>query len=223
MRLSGALNLLVVSGATGVGKTEFLHEISSLKPTLDLEKNANHRGSAFGGFGTPQPSQTNFENQMASDLIRVENQLKNKADFVFVEDESRLIGARAIPECFFKLMRSSPTIFIEEPIEIRIENTFREYILNSNTPKDVLFQNFTNSIQRISKKLGGARAQEILQNITESEAEYNRTGALEFNKIWIRKILEWYYDPMYFGSINQRAPKILHRGTRKEILSQLDY
>ena len=45
--------ILVISGSTGSGKTEFIHQ---RKDAIDLEGIANHRGSSFGSQITAQPS-----------------------------------------------------------------------------------------------------------------------------------------------------------------------
>ena len=46
-------DMLVISGLTGCGKTDLLHELGKVVPpdvlALDLEGLANHRGSALGG------------------------------------------------------------------------------------------------------------------------------------------------------------------------------
>ena len=49
----------VIGGLTGSGKTELLNHFDE---AIDLEKIANHRGSAFGKNISEQPSQANFEN-----------------------------------------------------------------------------------------------------------------------------------------------------------------
>ena len=51
-----------VGGRTGSGKTLLL---GGLKNVVDLEAIANHRGSSFGRFISKQPTQIDFENQLA--------------------------------------------------------------------------------------------------------------------------------------------------------------
>lgn len=220
IRIANFAPLLVVSGATGCGKTQLLQAISSHREVLDLEKIANHRGSAFGAFSSPQPGQTNFENILISELIHHEEKLRPQVPLL-LEDESLLIGSRAIPKVFFQSMRASPIVLIEESMNVRVENTFIEYVVKSEEQKTLVFQKFIAAVARISKKLGGARAQELIKDITECEQTFAKTGALDGNRLWIEKIFRWYYDPMYLGSIEQRAPKILFRGIRQEVLEYL--
>ncbi len=221
-RLSNASHLLIVSGATGSGKTILLRAIHNRRAILDLEKIANHRGSAFGANASSQPNQTNFENELAGELIRIESRLSSEKQSILVEDESCLVGDRSIPSSYFALMRRSPVILIEESLEVRIENTYQEYVVNAGPLLEVVFETFKSATKRISKKLGGVRTQEILKNIDESILEFGKSKTLETNKVWIRKLLEWYYDPMYSGSIEKRDPKIIFKGTRQEVLTYLE-
>jgi tRNA 2-selenouridine synthase len=77
----------------------------------------------------------------------------------------------------------------------------------------------------IQKKLGGLRAQEITSLIENSRNEFNLNASLELNKKWIEKLLVYYYDPLYLGSIQRRNVKVAFKGSfndcRNFILSQL--
>ncbi len=221
-RLSNVSHLLIVSGATGSGKTILLREVQQRRAILDLEKIANHRGSAFGAYVSPQPNQTNFENELACELIRIESKQNSKEQSILVEDESVLVGDRCIPASYFARMRKSPVILIEETLDVRTENTYQEYVVSAGPQLEVVFENFKSATKRISKKLGGARTQEILKNIDDSILEFKKSKSLDANKIWIRKLLEWYYDPMYSGSIKKRNPNTIFKGTRQEILAYLE-
>ena len=59
-------NLIVLQGATGSGKTMILHELAKQgEQILDLEKQANHKGSAFGALGMgEQPTTAQFQNYL---------------------------------------------------------------------------------------------------------------------------------------------------------------
>lgn len=213
-------HLLVLSGKTGSGKTKFIKQIQFM-PSLDLEKLANHRGSAFGAQTLPQPSQADFENSVALELLRI--RLKGVASRLptLVEDESILIGRLTQPARFFHLLRSSPILLLEESLEFRIQNTFEEYVLGRVSEPD-LFLRFQSSLQRIQPKLGGLRYREIQSDMSRAEAAWVSHGELSPSKIWIEKLLVWYYDPIYQSSLKKRDPIILVRGERKKILDYLD-
>ncbi len=91
--------ILNLGGRTGSGKTLILKELSNLgEQVVDLEQLANHKGSTFGALGEkPQPTQETFENELFFRLYKTD---KNKA--IWLEDESNMIGSRAIPKLFFE-------------------------------------------------------------------------------------------------------------------------
>jgi tRNA 2-selenouridine synthase len=197
--LAESLNFEVVSGPTGSGKTSFLQ--NSGRPFVDLEALAAHRGSAFGALETPQPTQIDFENALAVTLIR----LKDCVTPILIENESRLIGHRAIPEALFKKMRSSPKLWLDVSLEDRVENIYRDYVLASRlgTRQDSRqFEDFRRAVQAISRKLGGLRAEEILIDIENSRREFESGRGLDTNRVWIEKLLRWYYDVRYGSTSN---------------------
>ena len=67
---SKKLNIIVIGGKTGTGKTRLLSLLEKYKyQTIDLEGFACHRGSTFGGLGMKkQPSNEQFENIIAEKL-----------------------------------------------------------------------------------------------------------------------------------------------------------
>ena len=190
-----SLNFSVVCGPTGSGKTTFLQECG--RPMIDLEALAVHRGSAFGALG-PQPSQAQFENELAMRLLPF--LVHSPVDPILIEDESRLIGRCSIPEKFFEKIKSSPRVYLEVSLDDRVENIFKDYILLSSlgTHNDrTKFEDFRRSVIAITRKLGGSRAQEILVDINHSESQFAENRSLDSNRVWIRKLLQWYYDPLY--------------------------
>lgn len=205
-------DLWLISGATGSRKTKLIENVKQSCPAVDLEGLASHRGSAFGATEKEQPSQIDFENLLAVELLKIEPYMQNRK--LLVEDESRLIGRNAIPAPFFEKMRSSPVIWVEEPIEARVENIFQDYILHSGRLKLELLASFKEAVKAISKKLGGLRSQEILSLINAAETEYTDSGRLEPNKLWIERLLVYYYDPLYLQSIDKRQVKVIFKGSR---------
>ena len=208
--------LCVISGPTGSGKSLVIQQSYLFRTTVDLEKLAHHRGSAFGGHLEPQPTQSSFENLLAAELLRMEKRYGFKQALV-VEDESRLIGRCAQPENFFDQLRSSGIALIEEPLESRVQVTFDDYIVNS----PLIFSRFEKSLGGIQKKLGGLRYQEVLKDIERSKFLHQESGEIESNKVWIEKLLVWYYDPLYLNSLEKRQPQILFKGSRPQVLDFL--
>ena len=124
---------------------------------------------------------------------------------ILVEDESRMIGRCAVPETVFHKMQSCPKKRLEASLEERVENIFKDYILDSSlgTNGDLrIFSNFRASVQAISRRLGPQRAQEILDDINASQRSFENQLGLDSNREWIQKLLVWYYDPRYAFSLN---------------------
>lgn len=193
----------VVAGPTGSGKTEFLK--ASGRPYLDLEGLARHRGSAFGGMeGQPQPSQVSFENALAVEILK----LAASPDPVLIENESRMIGRLALPEILFKIIKESPQLPLAVPFEKRVENIFNDYVIHSSLGRDgsiEKFAEFQRAVAAISRRLGGQRAREIELDLKAAQGEFESSGKLDANRIWIEKLLKWYYDPVYENSLVSRT------------------
>lgn len=197
---ASALKLVVIAGPTGSGKTSLV--ASLMERSVDLENLAHHRGSAFGAYADPQPSQVDFENQLSVELMK-------KTGQVFLEDESRMIGKLTVPAPLFDRLREAPVILIEEPIDVRIENIRREYV-DGPSRFGSPYPGLKNSVQAISRKLGGVRTKEILE-LLEARAD----------KDWIRLLLEYYYDPLYHAGLKRRSPLVLFRGSVRECLKAI--
>jgi tRNA 2-selenouridine synthase len=190
----------ILGGYTGSGKTEALQVIAKKqKPVIDLEKLANHKGSAFGGLGQPsQPSQEMFENLLARELkITVDKwQITQDADTlssvnghlssaIWLEDESQRIGEVNIPTAFFKQMRESQIYFINIPFEERLNFIVEHY---GKFEKEKL----VNAIIRIKKRLGGLETKTAIGCLVENDIK----GCFA--------VLLLYYDKSYLKSLQSR-------------------
>jgi len=178
------LNLTVLGGKTGSGKTVLLHHLAKKgEAILDLESLANHKGSTFGGIGLgKQPSVEQFENLLAEELILLEG-VQN----IWVENESRKIGKVILPDSFFHQLITAPLIEIERSTAERVKHITDEY---AHLPKEELKQ----AITRIGKKLGGLRLKQALDAIDEND-----------HSSWIENMLI-YYDKTYTFDI-ERHPR----------------
>ncbi|WII73671.1 tRNA 2-selenouridine(34) synthase MnmH [Bdellovibrio sp. 22V] len=225
---------LVVSGPTGSGKTELLKTVESFYPTVNLEALAHHRGSAFGSLEIAQPTQINFENKLAVNLLKIEDKTATSTR-PLVEDESRMIGQVYQPTSFFERLRSSQVLWLDEPLEKRVDNIFHDYILSTDigmahaqtmrcaeeaeilrAQVNKVFLKYKTAVQVISRKLGGLRAREILTDIEAAELDFWRNNTVNLNKVWIEKLLSYYYDPLYLGSLQRREVRVAFKGPASE-------
>ncbi len=114
----------VICGPTGSGKSRLLQKLVSYGAQgLDLEQLAKHRGSVLGDLpGDPQPSQRMFESLIWSALRNFDT-----ARPLFVEAESKRIGALRVPEPLLECMRASNCLRIEVPVAERVRFLIAEY------------------------------------------------------------------------------------------------
>ena len=118
-------NYTVIAGRTGSGKTRLLQAlIEQGAQVLDLEALACHRGSVLGGLEhDPQPTQKAFDTAVWHTL-----QGFDASRPVFVESESRKIGALAVPEVLLTRMRQyGRCVFVTLPDEARVQLLLEEY------------------------------------------------------------------------------------------------
>ena len=196
---------VVVGGRTGSGKTQVVRAASS---HVDLEAIANHRGSAFGGFPTSQPPPVTFENALAVALLKLAPEMP-----VAVEDESRTIGRLAIPAALYNAMQQAPIVLLDVDDADRIDNIYREYVVEADDPEHHL----TTSLSRIERRLGGVRYREVAALM---DAAF-RADADDVHRIWIRRLLEYYYDPMYDYQLAGKKDRIVMRGGTHEVVDYL--
>ena len=118
------LNVVLLDGCTGVGKTEVLARLAERgAQTLDLEALAEHRGSLFGALpGRPQPHQKMFETRLLQALDALD-----PARPVVVEAESSKIGDCFIPPALWSRMLVAPRIELAAPAAERARYLVRAY------------------------------------------------------------------------------------------------
>lgn len=124
-RLPLGLNLHVLCGRTGSGKTRLLQALAAEgAQMLDLEGAARHRGSVLGGLpGAAQPSQKAFDSELWLQLRGLD---RDKP--VFVESESRKIGQLRVPEALHRQMREQGhCLWVEMPEAARLELLMQDY------------------------------------------------------------------------------------------------
>ena len=201
---------IIIGGLTGSGKTDFLR---SFKESIDLERIANHRGSAFGVRDGGQPTQSNFENILTLDY------LNHKYEKLILEDESRTIGRAGLPGFWYQKMQSSKLVILEVDDDKRAENIYYEYVydeLNNGVKEDNLLEKYLGSLENIKRRLGNV----VYNNIKDLMKSAFHQNEKEIHKEWILTLLTSYYDKMYSYKLDMRKDFIVHKG---EIESCRDY
>lgn len=217
-RNSAACHPVLVGGRTGVGKTLLLR---ALQPRIDLEAMARHRGSAFGRYARPQPSQVDFENALSIALLK---QVDADNRPFLVEDESRNIGSRHVPDCFFDALQGAPLVLLEAGDEERVSITLQEYVhealadFNELHGAEAGFEAWAaylqDSLDRIRRRLGGDRHRHASRLLQDALEAHRRRGDVEPHRAWIAYLLHQYYDGMYEYQLSVKADRIVFRGDR---------
>ena len=175
--------LRILGGFTGSAKTQILKEMKRRgHQVVDLEALAHHKGSAFGSIGQKtQPTVEQFENNLFHEW--------RKLDFsrpVWLEDESHNIGSVCIPRPLYLKIRSGLLFFLNIPKEERAKFLVTDY---TNCNKQLLID----SIQRITKRLGGQHAKEAIEMVEQEN--FYRAALITLQ----------YYDKTYLRGLNMRS------------------
>ncbi len=210
-------SFLVITGNTGSGKTNLLKRLAiDGYKTLDLESMANHRGSVFGSYSTPQPTQIDFENKLSIQFLKEMNKLGTS---ILLEDEGRKIGHRIVPPKLNLKMNQAPIFFYKKSLEERVALILQDYCIDrwkdferEEDPYQQFFQFFKASFDQIQKRLGGALYQECLHILNEAVDNQKANGSFARHQDWISKILIQYYDPLYEVSLNKKKEFIIASG-----------
>ncbi|NNE28157.1 MAG: tRNA 2-selenouridine(34) synthase MnmH [Saprospiraceae bacterium] len=183
------LDIILIGGETGSGKTEVLQELKKLgEQTIDLEDLANHKGSAFGSVGMPeQPSNEHFQNLVIEEFLKLDPKTR-----IFVEDESANIGKVFLPEELWLKMKGSPVIQLSIDLEARVNRLVKDY---GNNDKEEL----KSCILKIERKLGG-------QNV-KAAIEHLGSGDL----VSVARLLLYYYDKSYRFQLERKKSRIISR------------
>lgn len=172
------LELRVLVGATGSAKTRVLQTLASQgAQVLDLEHCARHKGSLLGALpGVAQPSQKNFETQIASALEGMD-----LARPVYVEGESARIGRLSLPVPLVQRLRAAPCIEIAATAEERLAYLLRDYAYLGDDP------------QALAQRLGALVELHGRETVQRWQA-WARAGALG---PLFEELMRLHYDPHY--------------------------
>jgi len=179
------LQLTVIAGRTGSGKTRLLHALAQAgAQVLDLEALACHRGSVLGGLpDTPQPSQKAFDTQLWQTLRGFDAQRP-----VFVESESRRVGALQLPDALVARMREhARCVRVQMDDVARVQLLLQEYGFFAQQPE---------------------RFCELLAALTELQGKekVKRWQAMARAASWpelFGELMRDHYDPLYERSMQR--------------------
>lgn len=179
------LNIRIIGGLTGSGKTEILQEIKNQQgQIIDLENLAQHQGSAFGSMNKlTQPSQEQFENNLAFEIS-----LLHKEQIIWFEDESITIGKRVIPVDLWEQMRIADLKIVEIPKADRVNSLVASY---GQLAPEFLIE----CTQKIGKRLGPKLTQETIIAIQNKDLV-----------AFVENVL-YYYDKTYHTGLIKKKDR----------------
>lgn len=224
LRISKAHKTIIIGGYTGSGKTILLNKI---KNSIDLEGIANHKGSSFGNNVSIQPSQINFENNLAYQLIQFEAKEYKE---VVIEHESHNIGRAFIPKEVYLNLMDGEMIILERPITERIMVSYDEYVLKAQENYIVTYgdagiakwtEDVSKGLSKIKKRLGDENYNDINTIFISASDAQDKAQKEELYKKFIGELLEKYYDPMYQFQIEKSTIPLLFKGNEEEIMEFL--
>lgn len=187
--LPNGLRLRVICGLTGTGKSRLLRAIRDAGgQVLDLEALASHRGSVLGNLPSePQPTQKMFESLVWKALTGFDDKRP-----LYLEAESRKIGALRVPEALIDAMWKSECIVLESPLAVRVELLKQEYA------------HFFAEVESLNAKLDCLAA-------LHGHAVVGNWKALALARRWdelTAELLVKHYDPAYTRSITRNYPAL---------------
>lgn len=166
---------IVLGGPTGSGKTVLLQALKDRgEQVIDLEKLANHKGSAFGALGElPQPTVEQFENNLFEVFFKLDTDKRT-----WVENESKSIGKVFQPDGFWNQFRTARYIGLVISFEERLKFLVEIYgAFHLEELKD--------SFIKINKRLGGQHVKAAISFLEQGDLK--NAGAIALR----------YYDKSY--------------------------
>ena len=182
--LVSAIDLRVVCGTTGSGKTRLLQAlVAQGAQVIDLESLANHRSSVLGAIpGLAQPTQKRLDTLVWEALRTLD-----PARPVFIESESKKVGNVAVPVSLIEAMRQSPCLNVLLPDSERVSLLMEDYDF---FVRDV--EHFCDRLQVLADFRGKVVVDGWIASV--------RAGDIQ---PVVRELLTQHYDPVYLQSMRR--------------------
>jgi tRNA 2-selenouridine synthase len=185
----------VLCGPTGCGKTRLLTALEHAgAQVLDLERLAQHHGSLIGDLpGVPQPSQKWFDSLVLKELRSFDPHLP-----VWVESESKKIGALQVPDALLENMRAGRVFAVDAPMAERVKLWREDYRHFEEDPDGLM-----DRLRHLRPLIGGEEFA-----LWQKLADERRMPEL------FQRLMEAHYDPAYARSMPKNfqgyaeAPKL---------------
>jgi len=182
---------IVLMGPTGSGKTRLLQALSKAgAQVLDLEQVAAHRGSLLGALpDIAQPSQKAFDTALAAMMSKMDPSRP-----VFIEAESRKIGAVTLPDALVDGMRRGACITVQAAKEARVAFLLLDYQHLFTTPDYFKTQ--------LSKLIG--------LHSKETVAQWHALIKSDQRARLFEDLIDRHYDPAYARSGSSHFSESAH-------------
>jgi tRNA 2-selenouridine synthase len=193
------LQLKVLAGATGCGKTRLLQALQATgQQVLDLEALASHRGSLIGALpGVQQPSQKFFDS-LVLDALRGMDPSRP----VWLEAESKKIGNLHLPEALYAAMHRTTPIHVSAPMAERVKLWREDYAHFAQDPVHMV------ELLAPLKPLIGGEELKLWQELA---------AAGDVDRLFER-VMTAHYDPCYERS-TRRSYATLDEAQKVELVS----
>ena len=200
-RLPGQFDYVALTGHTGSGKTRLLQALREAgAQVLDLEALACHRGSLLGALpDQPQPAQKAFDTALVSVLSRFDVHRP-----VFVEAESRRIGAITLPQTLLERFQGGPCVEVETTHADRITFLLQDYAHLFDNP-----DSFKHQLDRLIGLHSREQVKHWQQLIDAgSGGAAGGAGAAAARAELFGELIERHYDPAYQRSSRQHFSRL---------------
>jgi tRNA 2-selenouridine synthase len=200
--LPGQFDYVALLGHTGSGKTRLLQALRAAgAQVLDLEELACHRGSLLGALpDRAQPAQKAFDTALVGVLSGFDVRRP-----VFVEAESRRIGAITLPQTLLERFHGGACVDVEASHDDRITFLLQDYAH--------LFDNPASFKQQLDRLIGLHSREQVRhwqQLIDAGSAAGHEGGAGDAGARaeLFGELIERHYDPAYQRSSRQHFSRL---------------